>query len=259
MSTVNALSVADVAEILEVSEESVRRWIRENKLAADRKLGRTGHTIHLAALVDFTKRSSADYWTKLHAWLDAKNISIATENPAVDTAAPTTGEIGHLKPDRTPQKLSSYKRERGHIEICPENTTEASEAVFDDDFTNQDHSDLQDFGFSRSQDSPYILSKLESQSPLSGSSISDNSCSKTELFFSLDSSGSFIAPGHSFASVLEAELQERLQRKMSEIRDLQQQIEQLEQELKRLEVLMRLAQKEAESCDQEIALLQNIL
>ena len=63
------LTVTEVADILEVSEESVRRWVRENKLAADKKLGRAGHTIHLTALVDFVNRSSAVYLEKLKAFL----------------------------------------------------------------------------------------------------------------------------------------------------------------------------------------------
>ena len=74
------LTVTEVAEILEVSEESVRRWVRENKLAADKKLGRAGHTIHLSALVDFVNRSSTVYLEKLKAWLKKEKIAFEVED-----------------------------------------------------------------------------------------------------------------------------------------------------------------------------------
>lgn len=68
------LSVAEIAEILSVSEESVRRWIREGKLNADKKQGRTGHTIYLEDLVEFVNQPPHGYVEKLRQWLTIKGI-----------------------------------------------------------------------------------------------------------------------------------------------------------------------------------------
>lgn len=46
-------TVSDVAEMLSVNEETVRRWIRSNKLDAERGLGRQGSKISAESLKKF--------------------------------------------------------------------------------------------------------------------------------------------------------------------------------------------------------------
>jgi len=47
------LTVADVAELLQVDEQTVRRWIRERKLAAHRFGGKAGYRIQRKDLEAF--------------------------------------------------------------------------------------------------------------------------------------------------------------------------------------------------------------
>lgn len=46
-------SVKDIADLLSVNEETVRRWIRDNKLDAERGSGRQGSKITSEALIKF--------------------------------------------------------------------------------------------------------------------------------------------------------------------------------------------------------------
>lgn len=48
-------TVKEIAELLSVNEETVRRWIRENKLSAERGSGRQGSKVTDEALRDFLK------------------------------------------------------------------------------------------------------------------------------------------------------------------------------------------------------------
>ena len=57
-----SFSVTDVAAMLGVNEESVRRWIREGKLVANRRIGRAGSSVELKDIIDFDNgRSMALY------------------------------------------------------------------------------------------------------------------------------------------------------------------------------------------------------
>ena len=51
-------SVSDVAKMLNVKEETVRRWIRSGKLKANRAVGRGGNTLALEDIIDFANNSS---------------------------------------------------------------------------------------------------------------------------------------------------------------------------------------------------------
>ena len=46
-------SVKDVAEVMNVNEETVRRWIRSGRLKCSRKRGRGGNKIMESNLIDF--------------------------------------------------------------------------------------------------------------------------------------------------------------------------------------------------------------
>lgn len=52
-------TVKDVSSILSVSEETVRRWIRENKLSAERGSGRQGSKVSEESLKIFLKNNRA--------------------------------------------------------------------------------------------------------------------------------------------------------------------------------------------------------
>lgn len=67
-------SVAEVASMLQVNEETVRRWIREGKLEANRKLGRGGSSITLDNIVNFVNQPPYTYIQPMIAWLNDNNI-----------------------------------------------------------------------------------------------------------------------------------------------------------------------------------------
>lgn len=50
-------TVKDIAELLSVSEETVRRWIRDGKLDAERGVGRQGSKVEEKALKDFLEKN----------------------------------------------------------------------------------------------------------------------------------------------------------------------------------------------------------
>lgn len=70
----NTFSVADIATMLEVNEESVRRWIREGKLAAERRLGRGGSLVALKDIVEFVNLPPQTYVKAMCDWLDNQGI-----------------------------------------------------------------------------------------------------------------------------------------------------------------------------------------
>lgn len=84
----NDFSVSDVAKILDVGEETVRRWIRDNKLNAKRALGRGGSTIRLEDIVDFVNEGPSIYQLNLMIWLIENDIKFtkATSTKFTKTA-----------------------------------------------------------------------------------------------------------------------------------------------------------------------------
>ena len=62
-------SVSDVAKMLNVKEETVRRWIRSGKLKANRAVGRGGNTLALEDIIDFANNSSKENLLSLEIWL----------------------------------------------------------------------------------------------------------------------------------------------------------------------------------------------
>ena len=68
-------SVADAAEMLNVNAETVRRWIRSEKLqAVTRAVGRGGNSICLDEIVRFANRAPENYLLPLARWLDSRGI-----------------------------------------------------------------------------------------------------------------------------------------------------------------------------------------
>lgn len=67
-------SVSEVAIQLDANEETVRRWIREGKLKAQRAVGRGGHSIRLEDVVDFANLPPRAYLRSLEFWLTANKI-----------------------------------------------------------------------------------------------------------------------------------------------------------------------------------------
>lgn len=69
-------SVSDVSAMLGMkNEETIRRWIREEKLKAHRALGRGGSTMLLKDIIDFANRPPRAYLKSLISWLDANGIA----------------------------------------------------------------------------------------------------------------------------------------------------------------------------------------
>lgn len=67
-------SVAEVAKMLDANEETVRRWIRDGKLPAERRRGRKGSAITLEAVVEQVNRPPMLYMDSLIEWLDKNKI-----------------------------------------------------------------------------------------------------------------------------------------------------------------------------------------
>ena len=63
--------------MLGVSEETVRRWIRDGKLNAKRGLGRNGNEISLEDVVEFANRPPSLYLDALSAWLKSHDIAFS--------------------------------------------------------------------------------------------------------------------------------------------------------------------------------------
>ena len=67
-------SVFDVSQMLNVNEETIRRWIRNGKLPAKRAVGRSGNSILLADIVSFANRPPRAHLLSLDVWLTANKI-----------------------------------------------------------------------------------------------------------------------------------------------------------------------------------------
>ncbi len=57
MSEERMLTVAEVAELLQVDEQTVRRWIRQGRLAAHSFGGKAGYRIQRGDLQDFLNKT----------------------------------------------------------------------------------------------------------------------------------------------------------------------------------------------------------
>lgn len=68
-------SVSDVAEMLNVNEETIRRWIRDGKLHAKRAVGRGGNTLFLDDIIAFANRPPRTYLLFLETWLTENGIA----------------------------------------------------------------------------------------------------------------------------------------------------------------------------------------
>ena len=87
-------SVNEVSEMLNVSIETVRSWIREGKLNAKRGLGRGGNSIQLEDIVTFVNKPPRLYMNALRKWLDANKIEYQTENAPINPAKMTLPLMG---------------------------------------------------------------------------------------------------------------------------------------------------------------------
>lgn len=73
-------SVSDVAEMLGVNVETVRRWIRDDRLKAKRGLGRGGNSLRLEDIVEFVNTPPCNYVLPLMTWLDNHGIPYQTDS-----------------------------------------------------------------------------------------------------------------------------------------------------------------------------------
>ena len=86
-------AVSDVAEMLSVNAETVRRWIRDGKIKAERAVGRGGNTILLQDVIDFANKPPREYLYSMEAWLKSAGIEYE-EIKDTNKAAISTAEIG---------------------------------------------------------------------------------------------------------------------------------------------------------------------
>lgn len=82
-----SFSVTDVAAMLGVNEESVRRWIREGKLVANRRIGRAGSSVELKDIIDFVNQPPRTYVKAMTTWLNENNIRYALKSDSSGIAA----------------------------------------------------------------------------------------------------------------------------------------------------------------------------
>lgn len=68
-------SVSDAAKMLNVNEETVRRWIRDGKLQAKRAVGRGGNTLYLEDIITFANQPPRAYLLSLESWLNEHDIA----------------------------------------------------------------------------------------------------------------------------------------------------------------------------------------
>lgn len=84
-------SVADAAQMLNVNEETIRRWIRDGKLKAKRAMGRGGNTIQLQDVVTFANIPPRAYLLSLEMWLTRNKI--AYEKIEEEKASDRTNDV----------------------------------------------------------------------------------------------------------------------------------------------------------------------
>lgn len=108
-------SVSDVADMLGVNVETVRRWIRDDRLKAKRGLGRGGNSLQLEDIVEFVNTPPCNYVLPLMAWLDNHGIPyqkdtvwyahsdhLPTGTAAAGAAGTVAGVLGAILPAVAP-------------------------------------------------------------------------------------------------------------------------------------------------------------
>ncbi len=91
-------SVSDVADMLGVNVETVRRWIRDDRLKAKRGLGRGGNSLQLEDIVEFVNTPPCNYVLPLMTWLDSHGIPYQKEFISYSCA---DSFLDHLNPTKS--------------------------------------------------------------------------------------------------------------------------------------------------------------
>ena len=92
-------SVKDVAEVMDVNEETVRRWIRSGRLKCSRNRGRGGNKIMESNLIDFKD----DKYTAMLGWREKLGIN--------HDAVPEVDEI--VEDESIDERISELERAIG--------------------------------------------------------------------------------------------------------------------------------------------------
>lgn len=71
------LTVSDISRILNINPETVRRWIRDNKLHVSHSVGRTAQ-VSLQEVIRFVNEPPGYYLDAMEAWLHANGIPYKT-------------------------------------------------------------------------------------------------------------------------------------------------------------------------------------
>ena len=92
-------TVKEVAEVMDVNEETVRRWIRSGRLKCSRKRGRGGNKIMESNLIDFKD----DEYTAMLGWREKLGIN--------HDAVPEVDEI--VEDESIDERISELERAIG--------------------------------------------------------------------------------------------------------------------------------------------------
>ena len=87
-------SVSDAAEMLNVNEETIRRWIRSEKLQAKRAVGRGGNTLYLEDIIAFANQPPRAYLLSLEVWLTEHGIPYEKIEDSTNASEALTGATG---------------------------------------------------------------------------------------------------------------------------------------------------------------------
>ena len=107
-------TVKEVAELLDTNEETVRRWIRQDKLNATRQVGRGGNKVSEKDLEEFLKKS-------------AKYSGVVATTMAATILGPGALAIGGVA--MTIPKLAEKLKESDEIQIPKEYVPKIKEAI----------------------------------------------------------------------------------------------------------------------------------
>lgn len=108
-------TVFDIARMLGVGEETVRRWIRDGKLKAERAVGRGGNSILLEDVISFVNDSALSYRPQLENWLRINNIAysrVDAEGNEVKEAKSAVGSLLGMWREETIRALYPEKVDR---------------------------------------------------------------------------------------------------------------------------------------------------
>ncbi len=115
-------TVKDISSMLKVSEETVRRWIRDGKLEASRGIGKQGNKISEEQLHTFVA-NNASVTQKNSLSFDSKTAAVTGALLGLGISPITSAPLGAAA-FLSSKILNSYKKTEDSVEDSPNNTTD---------------------------------------------------------------------------------------------------------------------------------------